>query len=183
MRTLIQGGWVVGYEGAGHVLIRDGCVVFEGDTVVHVGKAFTGSVDRTIDARGKLVSPGFVNCHLHAAVNAGTRSPGSTLGSVQGRHDAFNPPEAAACQGQPTHKTGDAQPGAEEHRNRIDAEQQAKTQTEERKDRHQPSCGPCRTGFDCDLAVQVNLGLDGAGHPVENGGQRRSGLLGEVPCR
>jgi 5-methylthioadenosine/S-adenosylhomocysteine deaminase len=71
MRTLIQGGWVVGYEGAGHVLIPDGCVVFEGDAIVHVGKAFSGSVDRTIDARGKLVSPGLVNCHLHAAVNAG----------------------------------------------------------------------------------------------------------------
>ena len=71
MRTLMQGGWVVGYEGTGHVLIPDGCVVFEGNTVVHVGKTFSGSVDRTIDARGKLVSPGFVNCHLHAAVNAG----------------------------------------------------------------------------------------------------------------
>ena len=71
MRTLIQGGWVVGFDGSSHTLIPDGCVVFEGDTVLHVGPRFDGTVDRTIDARGKLVSPGFVNCHLHAAVNAG----------------------------------------------------------------------------------------------------------------
>ena len=73
MRTLIQGGWVVGYDGRGHELIPNGSVVFEGDRVVHVGGRFDGAVDRTVDARGKLVSPGFVNCHLHAAVNAGSR--------------------------------------------------------------------------------------------------------------
>jgi len=27
MRTLIQGGWVVGYDGGGHELIPNGCVV------------------------------------------------------------------------------------------------------------------------------------------------------------
>jgi len=69
MRTLIQGGWVVGYDG-GHQLIPDGTVVFENDRIVQVGRNFPGAVDRTIDARGKLVSPGFINCHLHAAVNA-----------------------------------------------------------------------------------------------------------------
>jgi 5-methylthioadenosine/S-adenosylhomocysteine deaminase len=70
MRTLIQGGWVVGYDGRGHELIPNGSVVFEADRLIHVGRDFAGAVDRTIDARGKLVSPGFINCHLHAAVNA-----------------------------------------------------------------------------------------------------------------
>jgi 5-methylthioadenosine/S-adenosylhomocysteine deaminase len=72
MRTLIQGGWVVGFDGRGHELIRDGVVVYEDDRVVHVGHRFDGQADRTIDARGKLVSPGFVNCHLHAGSNAPT---------------------------------------------------------------------------------------------------------------
>src|SRR2546428_9656788 len=71
MRTLIQGGWVVGYDGRGHELWPNGCVVFEDDRVVHVGARFDGPVDRRIDATGKLVSPGLVNCHLHAATNAG----------------------------------------------------------------------------------------------------------------
>lgn len=69
MRTLIQGGWVVGYD-RGHQLIPNGSVVFEGDRLIHVGREFEGSVDRTVDARGKLVSPGFINSHLHAAVNS-----------------------------------------------------------------------------------------------------------------
>ena len=71
MRTLIQGGWVVGYGGSGHELIPDGCVVFEDDRVIHVGDRFDGPVDRRIDAGRKLVSPGLINCHLHAATNAG----------------------------------------------------------------------------------------------------------------
>src|SRR5206468_11682370 len=71
MRTLIQGGWVVGFDGRGHELIPDGCVVFEDDRVVHVGTRFDGPVDRRVDAAGKLVSPGLINCHLQAATNAG----------------------------------------------------------------------------------------------------------------
>src|SRR2546428_10749364 len=71
MRTLIQGGWVVGYDGRGHELIPRGCVVFEDDRVVHVGSRFDGPVDRRVDAAGKLVAPGLINCHLHAATNAG----------------------------------------------------------------------------------------------------------------
>jgi len=74
MRTLIQGGWVVGHNGTGHQLISNGVVVFEDDRIVHVGRDFRGRVDRTIDARGKLVSPGLINCHLHAAVNAAQTS-------------------------------------------------------------------------------------------------------------
>jgi cytosine/adenosine deaminase-related metal-dependent hydrolase len=70
MRTLIQGGWVVGHGGSGHELIPNGCVVLEDDRILHVGRRFEGEVDRRIDAAGKLVSPGFVNCHLHAATNA-----------------------------------------------------------------------------------------------------------------
>src|SRR5262245_8664150 len=55
-RTLVRGGWVVGYQDGGHTLIRDGVVVVEGDRVAHVGASYDGPVDRTIDATGKLVS-------------------------------------------------------------------------------------------------------------------------------
>lgn len=70
MRTLLQGGWVVGFDGSHHELIPDGVVVYEGDRIVHVGRRFEGRADRTIDARGKLVSPGLVNTHIHADTNA-----------------------------------------------------------------------------------------------------------------
>jgi 5-methylthioadenosine/S-adenosylhomocysteine deaminase len=84
MRTLIQGGWVVGYNDGGHKLINNGIVVFENDRIVYVGRDFPGTVDQTVDARGKLIAPGFINCHLHAAVNAA-----QTTFIVDGKLDYF----------------------------------------------------------------------------------------------
>jgi len=70
MRTLIRGGWVVGFDGRSHQLFRDGVVVFEDDTILEAGQRFEGEVDRTIDARDMLVMPGLVNTHLHLGTNA-----------------------------------------------------------------------------------------------------------------
>src|SRR5215472_15875304 len=50
MRGLIRGGWVVGFAGEGHTLVRDGVVVWENDRIVHVGSRFSGTVDEEIDA-------------------------------------------------------------------------------------------------------------------------------------
>jgi cytosine/adenosine deaminase-related metal-dependent hydrolase len=73
MRTLIRGGWVVGYKEPTHTLIPDGVVVFEDDRIVHVGKTFEGTVDRQIDAADKLVSPGFIDTHVHSGHRASHR--------------------------------------------------------------------------------------------------------------
>ena len=73
MRGLIRGGWVVGYAGGGHTLIRDGVVVWEGDRVVHVGSGFSGTVDEEIEARDKLVCPGFIDTHVHSGDRKSTR--------------------------------------------------------------------------------------------------------------
>ena len=62
---------MVGFDGTAHQLLRDGTVVFENDHVIHVGPTFEGAVDRTIEARGMLVMPGLINCHLHLGTNAG----------------------------------------------------------------------------------------------------------------
>ena len=70
MRTLIQGGWIVGFDGRGHQLFRDGSLVYEHDRILHVGQRFEGQVDQTIDARGMLVMPGLINTHLHLGTNA-----------------------------------------------------------------------------------------------------------------
>jgi 5-methylthioadenosine/S-adenosylhomocysteine deaminase len=71
MRTLIEGGWVVAWNGAGHEVHEQGSVVFEDDRIVHAGGPYAGAVDTRLDARGKLVSPGFINTHVHTAGNAG----------------------------------------------------------------------------------------------------------------
>ncbi|MBI4283506.1 MAG: amidohydrolase family protein [Chloroflexi bacterium] len=81
MRTLITGGYVVGFNGTSHEILKDGVVVFEDDSVSFVGFSYAGLVDRTIEARGKLILPGFINTHLHPRHNAGDycrNDPGKT---------------------------------------------------------------------------------------------------------
>jgi cytosine/adenosine deaminase-related metal-dependent hydrolase len=71
MRTHIEGGWVVAYNGRTHEVYEQGSVVFEDDRVVHAGPAYTGPAAARLSARGKLVSPGFINTHVHTAGNGG----------------------------------------------------------------------------------------------------------------
>ncbi len=71
MKTLIEGGWVVAYNGGAHEVYERGSVVFDDDRIVHAGGPYTGPVDARLSARGKLVSPGFINTHVHTAGNAG----------------------------------------------------------------------------------------------------------------
>ena len=87
MRTAVRGGWVVGFAGDGHTLIRDGLVVFEDDRIVHVGPRFDGDADLEIDASDKLVCPGFVDTHVHSGHRASHR-----LITDTGRPDYFGQP-------------------------------------------------------------------------------------------
>src|SRR5215475_14795284 len=116
MRGLIRGGWVVGFAGQGHTLVRDGVVVWENDRIVHVGGAFSGTVDEEIDARGKLVCPGFIDTHVHSGHRASHR-----LITDMGRPDYFGQPfleisvarEGTRVGGDPRYARPDA-PGADE---------------------------------------------------------------------
>jgi cytosine/adenosine deaminase-related metal-dependent hydrolase len=72
MRTLIQGGDIVGFDGTEHRLIRNGVVVIEDRTIAAVGRSHDGPVDRRIDARGMLVCPGFINTHVHVGIEVMT---------------------------------------------------------------------------------------------------------------
>ncbi|PYO35783.1 MAG: ethylammeline chlorohydrolase, partial [Candidatus Rokuibacteriota bacterium] len=115
MRTLVRGGWIVGFEAGTHTLVRDGVVVFEEDRIVHVGPRFDGAVDREIDARGKLVSPGFIDTHVHSGHRASHR-----LITDTGRPDYFGQPffeisvprEGTRVGGDPRYARPD-QPGAD----------------------------------------------------------------------
>ena len=70
MRILIQGGWIVGFNGREHELIKDGVVVYDGNRVEFVGKEYSHPVDKRVDAQGCLVSPGFIDSHFHSGINA-----------------------------------------------------------------------------------------------------------------
>ena len=70
MKTLIQGGYVVGFDGREHEILKDGVVVFDGNRIEYVGKKYSQPVDKRIEARGCLVSPGFIDTHFHSGINA-----------------------------------------------------------------------------------------------------------------
>jgi len=66
-RLRIDASHVIAFQDGGHRYLRDGEVVVDGNEIVHVGPrgSFPGQVDEEIDARGKVVTPGFVNTHAH----------------------------------------------------------------------------------------------------------------------
>jgi len=71
MKTHIEGGWVVAFNGTTHEVFEQGSVVFEDDRILHAGPRYAGPSDRRIQATGKLVSPGFINAHVHPAGGGG----------------------------------------------------------------------------------------------------------------
>ena len=71
MKTLIRGAYVVGFEGGQHEIIKNGVVVFENNRIHYVGKDYREAVDTMIDAGDCLISPGFINTHIHSGSNAG----------------------------------------------------------------------------------------------------------------
>jgi 5-methylthioadenosine/S-adenosylhomocysteine deaminase len=72
-RTLVKGGWIVVFDGSEHCILADGVVVFEGDSIRHVGRRYDGPVDHVIDASRDLVIPGLINTHVHIGSQAGDR--------------------------------------------------------------------------------------------------------------
>lgn len=68
-RTRIDAAHIIAYDtqAGEHRYLRDGVIVVEGDTVIHVGKTFDGHTDERVDATSQVVTPGFVNVHAHLA--------------------------------------------------------------------------------------------------------------------
>jgi cytosine/adenosine deaminase-related metal-dependent hydrolase len=87
VKTLVRGGWVVGFANGTHTLVPDGVVVYEDDHILHVGRRYDGQADVEIDARGKLVCPGFIDTHVHSGHRASHR-----LITDTGRADYFGQP-------------------------------------------------------------------------------------------
>ncbi len=66
-RTRIDAKVIVGFQDGEHRVLEDGCIVLEGNEIIHVGKDFDGTVDKTIDATNRVITPGFINTHTHLA--------------------------------------------------------------------------------------------------------------------
>jgi cytosine/adenosine deaminase-related metal-dependent hydrolase len=67
MATAIQASHIIAYDGEQHRHLQNGVVVYEGNTITHVGQTYDGPIDETIDATGKVVTPGCINTHAHLA--------------------------------------------------------------------------------------------------------------------
>jgi putative selenium metabolism protein SsnA len=67
MPTLLIKNGTVATLGGDNRIIDDGAVLVEGDRIKQVGRSadFDGEYDSVIDARGKVVLPGFINAHMH----------------------------------------------------------------------------------------------------------------------
>jgi 5-methylthioadenosine/S-adenosylhomocysteine deaminase len=66
-RTMIKATHIIAFDGQRHRYLKDGVVVYEGDTIIHVGKKFDGTLDHLIDATDKIVTPGLIDTHIHMA--------------------------------------------------------------------------------------------------------------------
>ena len=62
MRTLIKNAVIIDGTGAGRF---PGELLTEGDTIAKIGRKIECSPDRTVDAGGKILCPGFVDTHSH----------------------------------------------------------------------------------------------------------------------
>ena len=71
--VLANADWVIGFDGQGHRLMKDGTVAFAGNTITYVGTSYQGPADTVIDARGRVILPGLVNMHTHLALEARTK--------------------------------------------------------------------------------------------------------------
>lgn len=69
-RTVVRGGCVIWHDGLQHTLVHDADLVIDGDTVTDLVAGYEGHADAEIDARGKLVSPGFIDTHVHTGTRA-----------------------------------------------------------------------------------------------------------------
>jgi 5-methylthioadenosine/S-adenosylhomocysteine deaminase len=117
MRTRVTCGWLVAHAQGQHTLWRNAELVFEGNIVLFIGDRFESAVDHEIDARDKLVAPGFIDTHVHSGHRASHR-----LISDIGRGDYFGQPfleisvprEGARVGGDPRYARPDDNAAAEE---------------------------------------------------------------------
>ncbi|WP_285767358.1 chlorohydrolase family protein [Peribacillus sp. SI8-4] len=61
MKTKLKGRYVIGYDGCDHVILENAEIVYEGDTILYVGKKYPQEVDEVLDAGNAILSPGFID--------------------------------------------------------------------------------------------------------------------------
>lgn len=98
--TLIKNAeWAIAWDAADkrHVYRKGIDVAFSGDAITHVGPGFQGQPDATVDGRGLMVMPGFVDIHSHPGHEPAYRGireehgvPNMYMSSLYERSQAFD---------------------------------------------------------------------------------------------
>ena len=77
--------WIVAWDEAerSHVYLETADLAFRDGEMIFVGKGYEGPADRTIDGRGRMAVPGFVNVHSHPTSEPGNKGVLEELGSFR----------------------------------------------------------------------------------------------------
>lgn len=59
--TRVRARHVIAWDGTSHRTLRDGEVVFRGDTIIFVGRGYQGPVETEIDGGNAVLGPGFID--------------------------------------------------------------------------------------------------------------------------
>jgi cytosine/adenosine deaminase-related metal-dependent hydrolase len=103
-RTRLRAAHVIGFGGTGHVLWRNGEVVFEDGLILFVGRGFEGRIDEDIDHGEAVIGPGFIDLDalgdLDSTVLTLDNGPEWKLGRIwteqylaEGPREAYSPEE------------------------------------------------------------------------------------------
>ena len=103
-RTRLRAAHVIGFNGKGHVLWRNGEVVFEDGRILFVGTGFEGRIDEDIDHAQAVIGPGFIDLDalgdIDSTVLTLDNGPEWKLGRVwteqylaEGPREAYSPEE------------------------------------------------------------------------------------------
>jgi 5-methylthioadenosine/S-adenosylhomocysteine deaminase len=94
--------WIVAWDPTteNHGYLRDGDLVFSGDSITFVGTNYTGDADETIDGRDLMVMPGLVDIHSHPSTEPSFRGvreehglPSMYMSGLYERSFVFRPDE------------------------------------------------------------------------------------------
>lgn len=82
--TAIEASYVLVPENGHQAVVRDKTVVVEGDRIREIVDRYDGPADRRIQAEGRLLSPGFINCHTHIGCATYSRGMAEDFDLVEG---------------------------------------------------------------------------------------------------
>jgi cytosine/adenosine deaminase-related metal-dependent hydrolase len=63
----IRGKWIIVFDGKEHRLLHNSVIITDENRIKFIGKSYSGSVDRWIDAGHHMVIPGLICTHTHAS--------------------------------------------------------------------------------------------------------------------